>query len=73
MARIEVFGVPGLPEIAAGDDLAGQIHEAARAASAPLADGDIVVITSKIVSKAEGCAVELLSLIHISEPTRLQV
>jgi len=59
MARIEVFGVPGLPEIAPGDDLAGQIHEAARAASAPLVDGDIVVITSKIVSKAEGCAVEL--------------
>jgi coenzyme F420-0:L-glutamate ligase/coenzyme F420-1:gamma-L-glutamate ligase len=59
MARIEVFGVPGLPEIAAGDDLAGQIHEAARAASVALVDGDIVVITSKIVSKAEGCAIEL--------------
>jgi len=59
MARLEVFGVPGLPEIAVGDDLAGQVHEAASAAGDPLADGDIVVITSKIVSKAEGCAVEL--------------
>ena len=62
MARLEVFGVPGLPEIAVGDDLAGQIHEAAVAAGDPLADGDIVVITSKIVSKAEGCAVELADI-----------
>ncbi len=62
MARIEVFGVPGLPEIVAGDDLARQIHEAAVAAGDPLADGDIVVITSKIVSKAEGRAVELADI-----------
>ena len=62
MARIEVFGVPGLPEIAVGDDLAAQVHEAAVAAGDPLADGDIVVITSKIVSKAEGCAVELADI-----------
>jgi len=62
MARLEVFGVPGLPEIAVGDDLAGQVHEAAIAAGDPLADGDIVVITSKIVSKAEGCAVELADI-----------
>ena len=59
MARIEVFGVEGLPEIAAGDDLAAQIVEAARTSGDPIQDRDIVVITSKIVSKAEGCAVEL--------------
>ena len=59
MARLEVFGVAGLPEIAVGDDLAAQIHDAARAVGDPLVDGDIVVVTSKIVSKAEGCAVEL--------------
>ena len=47
---VTVAGLPGLPEIAPGADLAGLI-----AAAAPeLADGDIVVITSKIVSKAEG-------------------
>ena len=45
-----VTGVTGLPEIAAGADLAGLI-----AAAAPdLADGDILIITSKVVSKAEG-------------------
>ena len=47
---VSVTGVPGLPEIGAGDDLAGLIADAAP----DLADGDIVVITSKIVSKAEG-------------------
>jgi coenzyme F420-0:L-glutamate ligase/coenzyme F420-1:gamma-L-glutamate ligase len=47
---LSVTGVPGLPEIGAGDDLAGLIADA----TPDLADGDIVVITSKIVSKAEG-------------------
>src|SRR3984957_8595992 len=46
---LSVTGVPGLPEIAAGDDLARLIGDAAP----DLADGDILVITSKIVSKAE--------------------
>ncbi len=59
MARIEVFGVEGLPEFEAGDDLAKQTLDAAAATGTPLADRDVVVITSKIVSKAEGCAVEL--------------
>jgi len=59
MTRLEVFGVEGLPEIAPGDDLAAQIVEASTAAGSPLADRDVVVITSKIVSKAEGCAIEL--------------
>lgn len=50
--RLEIFGVEGLPEIKAGDDLAGLIAEAA-----DLADGDVVVVTQKIVSKAEGAMV----------------
>lgn len=59
VARLEILGVGGLPEIVPGDDIGEQIVAAARANGDPLADGDIVVITSKIVSKAEGCAVEL--------------
>ena len=47
--RLEAFGVEGLPEIGRGDDLAGLIAKAAE-----LADGDVVVVTQKIVSKAEG-------------------
>lgn len=50
--KLEIFGVEGLPEIEAGDDLAGMIAEAA-----DLADGDVVVVTQKIVSKAEDAMV----------------
>jgi coenzyme F420-0:L-glutamate ligase/coenzyme F420-1:gamma-L-glutamate ligase len=59
MARLDVFGVPGLPEIVPGADLAELVHQAAVAAGTPLADRDVVVVTSKVVSKAEGCAVDL--------------
>ena len=50
--RLEILGVEGMPEINAGDDLAGLIVEAS-----DLADGDVVVVTQKIVSKAEGAMV----------------
>ncbi len=50
---LQVLPVTGLPEIGAGADLAPMIVAAA-AAGPGLADGDIVVITSKIISKAEG-------------------
>lgn len=45
-----VWAVPGLPEVRAGDDLAKLIASADPA----LADGDVLLVTSKIVSKAEG-------------------
>ncbi len=48
--ELTVTGVPGLPEISPGADLAGLIGEAAPG----LRDGDILVVTSKIISKAEG-------------------
>lgn len=48
MRRLEVWAPDGLPEVAAGDDLAGLV-----VASTELHDGDVVVVTSKIVSKAE--------------------
>jgi coenzyme F420-0:L-glutamate ligase / coenzyme F420-1:gamma-L-glutamate ligase len=51
---ISVFPVTGVPEIRLGDDLAGLI-----AARAHLLDGDVVVVTQKVVSKAEGRLVEI--------------
>jgi len=45
---ISVLPVPGLPEVRPGDDLAALIG-----AAFDLAEGDILVVTSKIVSKAE--------------------
>lgn len=50
---VEVRGIPGMPEIAPGADLAALI-----AGGAELRDGDILLVTSKIVSKAEGRQVE---------------
>jgi coenzyme F420-0:L-glutamate ligase/coenzyme F420-1:gamma-L-glutamate ligase len=49
---IEIFPVPGLPEIEPGDDLPALLVEAL----SPLAPraGDILVVTHKVVSKAEG-------------------
>jgi len=51
-AQLTILPVPGLPEITTGADLAALVAEAALAGPG-LLDGDIVVITSKIVSKAE--------------------
>lgn len=51
-AAFQVFGVPGLPEFAPGDDIASLLIEGL--GTSGLIDGDIVVVTSKIVSKVEG-------------------
>ncbi|MGP4055491.1 coenzyme F420-0:L-glutamate ligase [Mycobacterium sp. 4D054] len=49
-ARVELLPVPGLPEFRPGDDLAGAI-----AGAAPwLQDDDVLVVTSKVLSKTEG-------------------
>lgn len=54
MSRLSVFGIDGIPEITPGADLAGLIAEAASAGhDTALADGDVVVVTQKVVSKAE--------------------
>jgi coenzyme F420-0:L-glutamate ligase/coenzyme F420-1:gamma-L-glutamate ligase len=59
---VQIFGVPGIPEIVEGADLADVIATAATAEGVPLATGDIVVVTSKIVSKAEGRTIELATV-----------
>jgi coenzyme F420-0:L-glutamate ligase/coenzyme F420-1:gamma-L-glutamate ligase len=48
-ARVEIWGVDGIPEVEPGDDLGVLLIRA----DAGLRDGDIVVVTSKVVSKAE--------------------
>lgn len=52
---LQIWALPGIPEVRSGDDLVPLI---ARAAGDSLADGDILVVTSKIVSKAEGRVVQ---------------
>jgi coenzyme F420-0:L-glutamate ligase/coenzyme F420-1:gamma-L-glutamate ligase len=53
MTRLEAWAPEGFPEVAAGDDLATLLL-AALGGGADLADGDVVCVTSKVVSKAEG-------------------
>ena len=53
---IRILPVRGLPEVSPGDDLAEMI-----AGVAELANGDVVVVTQKVVSKAEGRLVDLES------------
>jgi coenzyme F420-0:L-glutamate ligase / coenzyme F420-1:gamma-L-glutamate ligase len=59
---LTIFGIPGLPEITSGADLASLIAAAGAAAGTPLESGDVLVVTSKIVSKAEGRSVQLSSV-----------
>lgn len=60
MTEVRVFGVEGIPEVSAGDDLAGMIVAAIAAHRERVVDRDIVVITHKVVSKQEGRVVEVL-------------
>jgi coenzyme F420-0:L-glutamate ligase/coenzyme F420-1:gamma-L-glutamate ligase len=47
--RLEIWGVEGLPEVSAGDDIGVLLTRA----ETELRDGDVLVVTSKIVSKAQ--------------------
>ena len=61
-ARLELIALDGIPEVAPGDDLALHIARAAQASGLELADDDVLVVTQKVVSKAEGRMVELASV-----------
>jgi coenzyme F420-0:L-glutamate ligase / coenzyme F420-1:gamma-L-glutamate ligase len=52
---LEVFPIHGIPEVHRGDDLAGMIAAAERG----LREGDVVVVTQKVVSKAEGAMAQI--------------
>ena len=55
--RLEAWAPDGLPEVRAGDDLGALL--AGVLTDPPLEDGDVVVVTSKVVSKAEGRVVAM--------------
>jgi len=54
-----VWAPDGVPEVAAGDDLAAMLVGALAAEDFALADGDVVVVTSKVVSKPRGRVVRV--------------
>lgn len=59
MDIIQIIGIKGLPIIKAGDNLAELICKNAEKQGTPIRDGDIVVVTHVIVSRAEGHIVNL--------------
>ncbi len=65
---VEVLALRGLPEIHAGDDLAALVEPALRAAG--LRDGDVLAVTQKIVSKAEGRVVPARGIDWVAAETR---
>ena len=63
LPELRVIGLPGIPIVTPGMDVAALIQQACAAAPLPLQAGDIVVVTQKVVSKAEG------HLIHLKDVT----
>ena len=66
-AEVRIIGVDHVPEARPGDDLADLIAQGIERSGLTLADGDIVVVTQKLVSKAEGRLVDLREI----EPSAL--
>ena len=59
--RVEIIALAGLPEVVPGDDLEAMIGDALEATPGvlPFQPGDVLVVTQKVVSKAEGAVVDL--------------
>jgi coenzyme F420-0:L-glutamate ligase/coenzyme F420-1:gamma-L-glutamate ligase len=59
--RVELLALAGLPEVHPGDNLEAMIGDALEATpgALPLESGDVLVVTQKVVSKAEGAIVDL--------------
>ena len=58
-AELRLLGLGGIPEVRPGDDLAGLIGDAIEDSGEVLEAGDVLVVTHKVVSKAEGRLVAL--------------
>lgn len=61
-AELRIIGIDGIPEVHPGDDLHRIIGDAIEASGYGLHDDDVLVVTHKIVSKAEGRLIDLNSV-----------
>lgn len=59
MSSIEIIGIKGMPIIRPGDDLASIIVDSAKRMGVDIKDGDIIVVTHTVVSRAEGKIIRL--------------
>lgn len=62
MSEVRIIGLEGIPEIHAGDDLPAMIVAAARETGVAIEQGDVLVVTQKVVSKAEGRIIDLATV-----------
>ncbi len=62
-AQVTITGLPGVPLVKAGDDMAAVALAAYEAAGLSPEDGDVLVVAQKIVSKAEGRMVEVAGVV----------
>ena len=69
--RLELIGLEGIPEIKEGDDLTRLFLDAMKEQKVDLEDGDVIVFTSKVVSKSEGRVVDLSSVQVSGEAERI--
>lgn len=58
-SEIHIIGIRGIPEVNLGDDMAALICAAMNEQDISLEEGDIIVISQKVVSKSEGCVLRL--------------
>jgi coenzyme F420-0:L-glutamate ligase/coenzyme F420-1:gamma-L-glutamate ligase len=58
-SELSVRSIPGVPSVEPGDDLASIVITALEAVDCPLTDDDVLIVASKIVSRAEDCFVDL--------------
>jgi coenzyme F420-0:L-glutamate ligase/coenzyme F420-1:gamma-L-glutamate ligase len=69
--RLEAIALPGIPLVQPGDDLGKLIRDALARVGLALAEGDVLVVAQKIVSKAEGRLVRLETVQPSDEARRL--
>jgi coenzyme F420-0:L-glutamate ligase/coenzyme F420-1:gamma-L-glutamate ligase len=70
-SELRVVALPGVPTVDPGDDLVAVVHDSLRRNEIELRSSDVLVIASKVVSRAEGCFVDLASVTPSERARRL--
>jgi coenzyme F420-0:L-glutamate ligase/coenzyme F420-1:gamma-L-glutamate ligase len=68
---LSLTALPGLPRVRQGDDVARLIQEALLGADLTLRDGDVLVVTSKVFSRAEGRFVDVARVVPSERAQRV--
>lgn len=69
--ELVVRSIPGVPTVHPGADLADLVASALERSETRLRTGDVIVVASKVVSRAEGCFVDLTALTPSADAERL--